>query len=116
MVLIELCKDLLDRVETYDISIMMSEMLDNHLEKGWALEKEPLKEQVKSTFGSFASFLLSFGHHVFSICELVGITEHYEEIVKTVAVGFWHAHPTGCISSVIGLWFGKFAFRKYSGK
>lgn len=37
MVLIELCKDLLDRVETYDISIMMAEMLDNHLEKGWAL-------------------------------------------------------------------------------
>ena len=44
MVLIELCKDLLSRVETYDISILMAEMLDGHLEKGWAVDREPLKK------------------------------------------------------------------------
>jgi hypothetical protein len=116
MVLIELCKDLLDRVETYDISILAPEQLDGHLEKGWSLEKKPLKEHTKSTFGTFSSFLLSFGHHVYSICELAGITTHYEEIVKTIAVGFWQAHPTVCISGVIGLWFSKFVGKKYTSK
>ena len=116
MVLIELCKDLLSRVETYDISILMAEMLDGHLEKGWAVDREPLKKHAKSTFSSLTEFLMSFGHHVISICELVGITSHYEHIVSTAAVGALHSNPTVCIASVIGLWFGKFAVHSYSDK
>jgi hypothetical protein len=59
---------------------------------------------------------MSFGHHVISICELVGITSHYEHIVSTAAVGALHSNPTVCIASVIGLWFGKFAVHSYSDK
>ena len=69
---------------------------------------------MKSTFGGFTSFLVSFGHHVISICELVGITTHYEHVVETAAVGMLHSNPTVCIAGIIGLWFGKFAVHKYS--
>lgn len=110
MVLIELCKDILSRMETYDMSILMANTLDGQLENGWAVNREPLSKQVKSTFNGLASFLMSFGHHVISICELVGITKHYEQMVETVAVGVLHSNPIFCVSSVIALWFGKFAF------
>lgn len=42
MVLIELCKDLLSRLETYDMSIVMANTLDGQLENGWAVDREPL--------------------------------------------------------------------------
>ena len=61
-----------------------------------------------------AEFLSGFGHHVISLCELVGITEHYEHILSTAAVGALHTNPSVCIASVIGLWFGKFALHSYS--
>jgi hypothetical protein len=51
-----------------------------------------------------------------TICELAGITEHYEHIVHSAAVGFVFTNPTLCLSGVIGLWLGKFAAHKYSEK
>jgi len=52
MVLIELCKDLLSRLETYEISIMMAEMIEGKLEQGWSVERgQGIKKVVKSSFG-----------------------------------------------------------------
>ena len=42
MVLIELCKDLLSRLETYEMSILMTNTLDGQLENGWAVDRAPL--------------------------------------------------------------------------
>lgn len=110
MVLIELCKDLLARVETYEITFFIDALVYNkQIESGWQLEKqkENLKSKVKSTFSTLTSFLSPFAHHVAHLCEITGVTEHFEETIKHIAIGFVQSHPGAVISTIVGLWFGK---------
>lgn len=116
MVLIELCKDLLVRIETYELDIFIAGVIDGQLEKGWLITRSPLKQKAESGFSRLTSFLSSFAHHVEAICETTGVTEHYEHIVQTAAVGFITTNPTVCVGGLISLWFAKAAAGKYSAQ
>jgi hypothetical protein len=77
MVLIELCKDLLNRIDSYKLSVQITGVLDGKIEKGWEIQRNPDQNKDKSRFKRVTYVLSSFQRLVSTICGIAGITDYY---------------------------------------
>jgi hypothetical protein len=77
MVLIEICKDLLVRIDSYKLSVQITGVLEGKIEKGWEIKRNSDKLNEKPKFKRVTSFLSTVQRLVSGICSLAGITDYY---------------------------------------